>query len=212
MKSYWDGRFEEGGLIWGENPSSTVEQAVALFRLHDVKDVLVPGAGYGRNTRALNAAGLRTIGVEISRRATELAKDFDRETAFYNASFLEIQLPQNRFDGIYCYNVLHLFRKPERFLFIERCRGLLREGGIGYFTVFAEVEPSCGRGEEVEWNTYESKPGRPAHYFTEKDLRQHFEAFDIIKTDIVSEQENHGKEGHHIHSLRTISVKKRPIA
>lgn len=197
-------------MIWGESPSSTVVRAVELFESHDVTDVLVPGAGYGRNTRAFGTAGFRVTGVEISASAVRLATEFDRDTRFYTESFLDGEFPQNTFDGVYCFNVLHLFRKPERILFVARCHTLLKENGVAFFTVFAETDDSYGKGEEVEWNTFESKPGRPAHYFTESDLREHFKDFDTIEVRVESEREHHGEQGPHTHTLRTISVKKIP--
>ena len=106
MKTYWEQRFENEGMIWGESPSSTVARAVELFESHNVMDVLVPGAGYGRNTRAFAAASFRVTGVEISESAVHLATEFDRDTQFYTGSFLtesflEGELPQSTFDGIY---------------------------------------------------------------------------------------------------------------
>lgn len=207
MKTYWEERFGKEGMIWGESPSSTVARAVDLFESHDVTDVMVPGAGYGRNTRAFAAAGYRVTGVEISESAVHLAREFDTDTQFYTESFLEMELSQSTFDGIYCFNVLHLFRRPERILIVTKCNALLKKNGVAFFTVFAETDSSYGKGEEVEWNTFESKPGRPAHYFTESDLREHFEDFETIEVRVESEREHHGERGPHTHMLRTISVK-----
>jgi SAM-dependent methyltransferase len=223
LKTYWEERFRKEGMIWGERPSSTVDQAIELFKMHDVTEVLVPGAGYGRNARALGAAGFRVTGVEISKTAVRLATEFDRNTQFYTGSFLEEELQRSAvqpgavqpgairpgaFDGIFCFNVLHLFRRPDRMRFVAKCHALLKEDGVAFFTVFAETDGSYGKGEEVEWNTFESKPGRPAHYFTESDLREHFVEFDAIEARVRSEYEQHGEQGPHTHILRTISVKR----
>ena len=85
--------------------------------------------------------------------------------------------------------------------------GKLGEPGLVFFTVFSEEEPSFGRGEEVESNTYESRPGRPTHYFTEDDLREHFRDFEVIETGILQEPEDHGGQPH-THILRYILAKK----
>ncbi|MHB8771846.1 MAG: hypothetical protein ACYC7J_12655 [Syntrophales bacterium] len=58
-----------------------------------------------------------------------------------------------------------------------------------------------------EGGTYETKPGRPAHYFTETDLRDHFAAFEILETGLVEDEESHGEEGPHTHLLRTIAAR-----
>ncbi|MEW6523600.1 MAG: hypothetical protein AB1445_08550 [Bacillota bacterium] len=58
MQEYWDGRFRQEGRVWGEAASRTAVYARDLFRLRDVKNVLVPGAGHGRNAEYLAAAAL----------------------------------------------------------------------------------------------------------------------------------------------------------
>ena len=61
----------------------------------------------------------------------------------------------------------------------------------------------------MEKNTYESKPGRNVHYFTEKDLLNHFKNYLILETGIIEEEEDHGEIGPHKHILRFIFVKKK---
>ena len=51
MKEYWQERYLKDGKIWGNAPSKTAEYALKLFREKNVKKILVPGAGYGRNSR-----------------------------------------------------------------------------------------------------------------------------------------------------------------
>ena len=77
-----------------------------------------------------------------------------------------------------------------------------------FFVVFSDKEDSFGRGKEVEKNTFESKPGRPVHYFSEKNLLGQFENFSIIETGLMKDPEDHGAEGPHIHRLRYIFSQK----
>ena len=65
-----------------------------------------------------------------------------------------------------------------------------------------------GKGREVETNTFESKPGRPVHYFDEEDLRDHFQRFSVIENAIIEDPENHGEQGNHLHALRYIFARK----
>ena len=51
MRDYWNSRFAEGGKIWGEKPSKSAYYALDLFENLNLKSVIVPGAGYGRNTK-----------------------------------------------------------------------------------------------------------------------------------------------------------------
>jgi len=165
---------------------------------------LVPGSGYGRNTKLFSNAGLSVVGVEISGIAFNLAKEFDPLSKFYNMSVLDIEHISEMFDAVYCFNVLHLFRQTEREQFIKSCARNIKDRGILYFVVFSEKEKNFGTGNEVEENTFESKPGRPVHYFSDNDLMEHFKDYNLIETGLVEDQEGHGAEGEHTHVLRYI--------
>lgn len=205
-KDYWDKRFKDEGRIWGELPSRTAQHALELFRSANVKSVLIPGSGYGRHTKFLSTCGFDVTGIEISSMACNLAREFDPLSRFYNASVLDMSFDTNRYDAIYCFNVLHLFRESDRYIFIQQCDSKLNRGGLMFFTVFSEKESSFGEGREVERNTFESRPGRPAHYFTEADLKAHFVKYDLVDTGIVEDPEDHGGKPH-THILRYICVR-----
>jgi SAM-dependent methyltransferase len=205
-KDYWDKRFEDEGKIWGELPSRTAQHAFELFRSANVESVLVPGSGYGRHTKFLSTCGFDVTGIEISSVACNLAREFDPLSRVYNASVLDMSFDTNRYDAVYCFNVLHLFRENDRYVFIEQCDNKLNRGGLMFFTVFSEKESSFGKGREVERNTFESRPGRPAHYFTATDLKTHFVKFDLVDMGIVEDPEDHGGKPH-THNLRYICVR-----
>jgi SAM-dependent methyltransferase len=207
MKEYWDKRYLAEGKIWGDAPSRTVDNALEIFRRYKVESVLVPGSGYGRNTKLFSGAGFKVTGVEISPVACQLAGEFDRLSRHVNASVLDMSCLKEKLDAVYGFNVLHLFRASDRQLLIKECLDHLNTGGIMYFTVFSEKEASYGRGTGREKDTFESKPGRPAHYFTSEDLNAHFAGMEIIETGVVEEPEDHG-DGPHTHILRYICVKK----
>ena len=202
-KEYWESRFQAEGKIWGKSPSLSAHVALPLFLTHNVKNVLVPGSGYGRNTKLFSASGLAVTGIEISETAYKIANQFDPRSKFYNGSVLDMSFDDHRYDAIFCFNVLHLFHQPERELFLNRCISKLKKQGLVYFVVFSNEESTFGQGQQTEPNTFESKPGRPVHYFTEADLRHHFHNFEIIDVGTIQDPENHGGDAH-IHMLRCI--------
>jgi SAM-dependent methyltransferase len=206
VEDYWDKRFEDEGKIWGELPSRTTQYALELFRSANVRSVLIPGSGYGRHTKFFSTCGFDVTGIEISSVACNLAREFDPLARFYNASVLDMSFDTNRYDAIYCFNVLHLFRENDRYVFIQQCDYKLNKGGLMFFTVFSEKESSFGEGREVERNTFESRPGRPAHYFTEADLKAHFVKYDLVEMGIIEDPEDHGGKPH-THTLRYICVR-----
>jgi len=206
MNEYWDKRYRSEGKIWGDLPSRTAGHALELFRRNHVNKILVPGSGYGRNTKLFSTSGFNVTGIEISSVACKMAREFDPLSRFYNASVLDMSFNADIYDVIYCFNVLHLFREDERKLFIRQCVDRVKNNGLMFFTVFSEKEESYGKGREVEKNTFESKPGRPAHYFTDDDLREHFKSMEIMETGIIEDPEDHG-EGPHTHILQYICVR-----
>ncbi len=208
MSTFWEARYAAEGAIWGHQPSKTVEHAHALFEQHSVQRLLVPGSGYGRNTRFFADHGYDVTGIEVSEGALALAQTHDSTSRFIHASLLEDVLTDETFDAIYCFNVLHLFLAAERREVMRRCRRWLRPGGLAFFVVFSEDEESYGKGAAVEENTFETRPGRPAHYFNDADLRAHFEGFTIIETGLVFDPEDHSPEGPHAHKLRYVCAQR----
>jgi SAM-dependent methyltransferase len=206
VNKYWEERFLAEGKIWGDKPSRSAAHALEFFRRHGAKTLLVPGSGYGRNTRLFSGAGLAVTGVEIASAACGMAGEFDKLTRFYSASAMDMSFLAETFDAVYCFNTLHLFLENDRKTLVGQCADRLNKGGIMYFTVFSEREESYGKGREVEKDTYESKPGRPAHYFTDTDLRGHFPDMEIIETGLTEDPEDHG-EGPHTHVLRYICTR-----
>jgi SAM-dependent methyltransferase len=208
MNSFWEERFHDEGRIWGDSPSRTAVYAIDLFKKTGVHDVLIPGSGYGRNADAFSRAGFEVTGIEISKTALSIARQGSPEVRYHYGSVLDMPFDNSVYDAIYCFNVLHLFRKDDRVEFLERCRDRLKDGGVIFFVVFSDKESSYGTGKMVEENTFESKPGREVHYYTDDDFVSEFRGFEIITTGMMEDPEEHGKEGKHIHLLRYIYARK----
>lgn len=206
---YWNKRFSDKGKIWGTEPSKTAIYALKLFKKYDIIKILIPGAGYGRHTKFFSKNNYEVTGIEISEIALNIAKGFDSKSKLILGSVLDIPFNNEMYDAIFCYNVLHILLKNERVLFIEKCYNQLRDSGFVFFSVFSEQENSFGKGIKIEENTFESKPYRPTHYFTEEDILTHFKSFSVIETNVIMEKENHGELGPHTHKLRYIFAEKK---
>ncbi len=210
MSEYWNGRFKEGGRIWGTGASVTAAHAERFFRSRGVKSILVPGSGYGRNAEWFVKMGYSVTGIEIAETALSLVPR-DSTVKYIRGSVLDMPIGQGaRYDAIYCFNVLHLFKKADRRLLIDKCRGVLAENGIVFFVVFSEQESQFGNGRQVEENTFESKPGRPVHFFTHDDLVESFRGFSLLETGTMEDAEDHGAEGPHVHKVRYICASVKP--
>lgn len=208
MSEYWEKRYAKEGRIWGDSPSKTVGKANDLFQKEGLKKIFIPGSGYGRNADYFASRDYDVTGLEISKTALVLARKSNSNIRYFQGSILDVTLQNEQFDGVYCFNVLHLFLAPDRKKFIRKCLDLLRPFGFAFFTFFSEQEANYGKGRQIEENTFETKPGRPAHYFTEEDLLANFKDFQILETGLIEEPEDHGDEGQHVHILRYIYGRK----
>jgi SAM-dependent methyltransferase len=209
QREYWDNRFKKEGKIWGDTPSKSALIALEYFKSRDIKTILVPGAGYGRNTKIFSDQNYSVEGIEISETAFNIAKQFDPQTMFHLGSALDMPFTKKNFDAIYCFNTLHLFLSDERSVLIKKCFKKLRKKGFIFFIVFSIEDESYGKGKEIEEYTFESKPNRPVHYFTEDDLIEHFNKFFIINIGKIVDKENHGEKGPHHHKLIYIFAQKK---
>jgi SAM-dependent methyltransferase len=178
--------------------------AIELFKKTGVHEVLIPGSGYGRNADAFARTGFEVTGIENSKTAVSIAMQGSLGVRYHYGSVLDMPFDNSVYDAIYCFNLLHLFRKNDRVAFLQRCRSQLKEGGVIFFVVFSDKESGYGTGKMVEENTFESRPGREVHYYSDEDLVSEFRDFEIITTGMMEDPEEHGKEGRHIHLLRYI--------
>jgi 2-polyprenyl-3-methyl-5-hydroxy-6-metoxy-1,4-benzoquinol methylase len=113
--------------------------AEAVFQKHGVKRLLVPGAGYGRNAEYFAKLGYDVTGIEVSEEALRLVRK-DTVVKYYPGSVLDMPLDARKYEAVYCYNVLHLFRRDDRSLFLRKCLEVLEDEGIAFFVVFSEKE------------------------------------------------------------------------
>ncbi|MBA9087893.1 SAM-dependent methyltransferase [Fontibacillus solani] len=209
LSTYWNDRFSNEGMIWGEAPSKTAYHALELFQnsKHTIRTVLVPGSGYGRNTKALSSF-FRVDGIELSTDAISMAIKWDPKSQFIQGSVLEQLAGDKKYDAIYCYDVLHLFLQEDRQRLIHNCIQQLNEEGLMYFTCFSDEDRNNGVGGKLEEGTFEYVEGKYAHFFTEEDLIEHFEGLQVIETGTTCEtltyNDNRSKE----YILRYIVVKR----
>jgi SAM-dependent methyltransferase len=207
LGEHWSGKYEIKKYIWGTDPSDVARHAIEIFKKNDLKTLLLACCGYGRNSKLFADNGMEVTGLDASAVGIEMAREFDPKSNYVCASVLDMPF-DGPFDAVFSLNALHLFPKHERAQFIAECMSRLNEGGLGYFAVFSEKESSYGRGPELEENTWESLPGRPAHYYTDEDIRGEFSAYETIETGITEDRDMHA-DGPHTHILRYIVARKK---
>ncbi len=203
-RNYWNAQFSKYHHVWGETPSKSAEVALARFREHGINKILVPGSGYGRNSKLFSTSGLDVTGIEISEEACALAQAYDPATKLYNGSFLEDHFDQGSYEGIYCFNVLQLFLKPDRIRFLQRSAQLLSPNGLMFFTGISDQDASFGQGQEVEPNTFAVQPDKTLHFFTLDDWESHFAEFSMLEVGELEDQISHSLYGLKRYRIRYI--------
>jgi len=95
--------------MWGAEPSDSAIQAKGFFIANNVRDILLPGFGYGRNAKIFHDNGIHVTGIEISKTAIDLAKaqGADQMTV-YHGSVLDMPFDNKLYDGIFCFALIHL--------------------------------------------------------------------------------------------------------
>src|SRR3546814_9444983 len=73
MTEFWEKSFIENQTRWGFEPTDSAIFANDFFIEKEIKDVLIPGIGYGRNAKLFLDSGIKVTGIEISRTAIDLA-------------------------------------------------------------------------------------------------------------------------------------------
>ncbi|MBI5746857.1 MAG: methyltransferase domain-containing protein [Nitrospirae bacterium] len=200
-RNYWNKRYSAEGEIWGRLPSETCVVAAEAFKQMGVNTLMVPGCGYGRHSNYLSSIGFNVLGFDVSDIAISLAKEKKGPNVKYmNLDVLELSSLSERFDAIYSFNLIHLFKEEERQYILESFRQHLKGPSILAFTTFSTRDIDFGKGTKIEYNIFETKPGRPVHFYNESELRAVLRDWEIIELIHHSECEDHGNYPH-THSL-----------
>lgn len=65
MAEFWEDNFIEKQEMWGLEPSKSAVLTKDYFVENSVKNVLIPGIGYGRNAQIFRQNGIVVTGIEI---------------------------------------------------------------------------------------------------------------------------------------------------
>ena len=133
------GLAEHGGMSWGVFHAP--EKKLRLLGEVRGKDVLELGCGAARWAIALARRGARVIGVDVSPRRLDQARDLAREAGveltLLEASAESVPLPDRSFDLIFCDFGAMSFADPYRT--VPEAARLLRPGGQLTFSTWSPI-------------------------------------------------------------------------
>ena len=191
----WEMLYKEKGIIQKE-PSKFVKAVVEFFKQENLKKILDLGCGTGRHTIYLVKQGFKVYGCDASKSALKIIKEIIPEVDFRQCDMTNLLYEENSFDGVLCHFVIQHGKISEIKKAISEIYRVLKYNGILYLSVPSVEHPEYFTGEEIEPNTkinIDAIDGKvPHHYFTESEIKELFNKFEIIKLEYVKFKSERG--------------------
>lgn len=187
---FWETSFIEKQEMWGFEPALCAVLTKDFFMQQGLRNILVPGIGYGRNAQVFRDNGMTVTGIEISRTAIDLArKHYDPDISIYHGSVTDMPFDDIRYDGIFCYALIHLLDESERKKMILDCYHQLTQGGYMVFTAISKAAHTYGTSKQVSKDRYALFNGVNMFFYDTASIHAEFEDAGLFEiTDI---QENY---------------------
>ncbi|AGF57232.1 SAM-dependent methyltransferase [Clostridium saccharoperbutylacetonicum] len=180
MSEFWERSFAEKQAMWGLEPSSTAIIVSDYFAENNLKDILIPGVGYGRNIKPFIDNNMEVTGIEISRTAINIAKKNGINNKIYHGSVSDMPFENKLYDGVASFALIHLLNEAERKKFINDCYNHLKPGGYMIFTAVSEKTPMYGNGTKLDENYYETTYGVKLFFYNSKSIEKEFENYGLV--------------------------------
>lgn len=184
---FWESSFVEKQEMWGFEPSNSAVSAKDFFVQNSVKNILIPGIGYGRNAQIFRDHGIAVTGIEISRTAIELArKHYGSNMTIHHGSVTGMPFDHCRYDGIFCHALIHLLDSREREKLISDCHSQLSEDGYMIFTAISKAAHTYGQGRFISKDRYEIFDGVRMFFYDRESIHAEFGKaglFEIMEID-----------------------------
>jgi SAM-dependent methyltransferase len=195
MTEFWESSFIEKQTMWGFEPSDSAILTKDFFLEKEVKDILIPGIGYGRNAKVFIESGIKVTGIEISKTAIDLARQNELDISIYHGSVTDMPFDNKLYDGIFCYALIHLLNENERVKFIKDCYRQLKPNGYMIFTTVSKKAPMYGKGRQLGENQFEIMEGVKLFFYDSDSIKREFGEYGLIGFSEIDES-NKNKENH----------------
>jgi 2-polyprenyl-3-methyl-5-hydroxy-6-metoxy-1,4-benzoquinol methylase len=199
LKEFWDERYAENELAYGEQPNTFVKE---YLQGKNPGTILFPAEGQGRNAIFAARLGWKVDAFDYSpvarKRALDLAQQVQVSINYFVQDMLEYEPPELKYDVIFlCY--IHL--KPEwRSIFYPQLLKALKPKGVLVMEAFTKTQLA-----------YQHLSGGPANemlLYTADIVRKDFQDLDEVYLEEMKTELNEGK--YHVgpaHIIRYIGRK-----
>lgn len=188
MTEFWEEAFKDKQEMWGLEPAKSTVLTKDFFVENKIKNVLIPGIGYGRNAQIFMDNGMTVTGIEISRTAIDLAqKHFGNDLKIYHGSVTEMPFDKQLFDGIFCYGLIYLLNREERKKVIADCFNQLAESGYMVFTAITKNAQTYGQGKLIGKDQFEMFGGVKIFFYDKQTIEEEFANAGLFEVTEVTE-------------------------
>lgn len=188
MAEFWEESFVSKREMWGLEPATSAVLAKDFFKEKFLKNILVPGVGYGRNAQVFKDNGMDVVGIEISKTAIELArKHYGDIIPIFYGSVADMPFDDKKYDGIFCYALIHLLDKEERKKLILDCYNQLTDGGYMIFTTITKEAQTYGQGMEIGKDRFEMFGGVKMFFYDLETIQEEFGNAGLLNVAEVTE-------------------------
>lgn len=187
MTEFWESSFIENQTMWGFEPSDSAIVTKDFFLEKKVKDILIPGIGYGRNAKVFIDNGINVTGIEISKTAINLARQNGIDINIYQGSVTDMPFDNKLYEGIFCYALIHLLNDNERKKFIKDCYSQLKPNGYMIFTTISKEAPMFGKGKQLGKDYFEVMEGVKMFFYDSDSIKQEFGNYGLIESSEIVE-------------------------
>ena len=192
MSEFWEYMFQKIGVLWKFEPADSVIFTRDLFAENGFRKILIPGAGYGRNAKLFVESGFEVTGIEISETAIQLARENGLKFPIHHGSVTQMPFDDVRYDGIFCYALLHLLSQNERRRFLKNCYNQLRQGGIMVFIVVSkEYAKMYGNGKLISKDRFSVDKGLTVFFYDSASIEKEFGQFGLKEYSRIDEPVKH---------------------
>lgn len=187
---FWETAFGEKQEMWGFEPSKSALFTKDFFVQQSLKNVLIPGIGYGRNAQIFKDNGMEVTGIEISKTAITMArKHYGTAIPIYHGSVSDMPFDDAKYDGIFCYALIHLLGTSEREKLISDCYNQLAVGGYMVFTAISKTASTYGKGKFVSEDCYEVFDGVKLFFYDRASIETAFAKAGLFEITEIDENQ-----------------------
>ena len=188
MTEFWEENFADKQEMWGLEPANAAILTKDFFIENNIKNILIPGIGYGRNAQIFRARGITVTGIEISQTAIDLAKKhFGTDMTIYHGSVTDMPFDNKPYPGIFCHALIHLLDKNERTKLIYDCYNQLEENGFMVFTAITKAAQTYGQGTYISKDRFELFDGVKMFFYDQETIQEEFGKAGLLEITEVKE-------------------------